>query len=165
MLAYIYSYDISSYFLLNKVINYYFSKPPVRKMITLFACLIDVSTGLGTFVNAGHNFPLLLKNDLSVEELSAVHLPIGVSKKTPKLQPVTFEIKSGEGILFYTDGIVEVCSVDKEQYGYERFKSSLHSSYGMSAVSVIEKTVENYSAWLAGNEPDDDYTLVYLKRN
>ncbi|MGI6445153.1 MAG: SpoIIE family protein phosphatase [Candidatus Ozemobacteraceae bacterium] len=150
---------------LNKVINYYFSKPPVRKMITLFACLIDVSTGLGTFVNAGHNFPLLLKNDLSVEELSAVHLPIGVSKKTPKLQPATFEIKSGEGILFYTDGIVEVCSVDKEQYGYERFKSSLHSSYGMSAVSVIEKTVENYSAWLAGNEPDDDYTLVYLKRN
>ncbi|MDD2624187.1 MAG: SpoIIE family protein phosphatase, partial [Candidatus Riflebacteria bacterium] len=74
-------------------------------------------------------------------------------------------IKSGESILFYTDGIVEVCSVDKDQYGYERFKSSLRLCYGMPAVAVVEKTVENYSAWLADNEPDDDYTLIYLKRN
>lgn len=150
---------------LNKIINYYFGKPPVRKMITLFACIIDLSTGLGTFVNAGHNFPLLLKNDQSIVELSSIHLPIGSSKKTIKLEPSTFEIKSGEGILFYTDGIVEVCSVAKEQYGYERFKSFLRLCYGLPAVSVVDKTVENYSAWLSENEPDDDYTLIYLKRN
>ncbi|MDD2623669.1 MAG: SpoIIE family protein phosphatase, partial [Candidatus Riflebacteria bacterium] len=72
---------------LNKIINYYFGKSPVRKMITLFACIIDVSTGIGIFVNAGHNFPLLLKNDQSIEELSSIHLPIGSSKKTIKLEP------------------------------------------------------------------------------
>ena len=149
---------------LNMVINTYFNKPPVKKMITLFATIINLQTGQAVFTDAGHNFPMKISADGTVTEISMVGLPVGVMKKLRKAHTDEYTIGKGESIVFYTDGIVEVTGKTEEQYGYNRFKSVLSANASKSANEIMSTLFNYYDNWLSGTEPDDDVTLVVLKR-
>lgn len=149
---------------LNLAIYEYFHLLPVRKMITVFAAVIDLSTGVGEFVNAGHNFPVKLSTDGLCEDLAAVHLPIGACRKLRNLTTNEFCFKSGETLVFYTDGLVEVKNSQDEMYGYDRFKDSLACNFHKSADDLNRELIARYDSWLGGIEPDDDLTLIVLKR-
>ncbi len=149
---------------LNRAIHAYFSVPPVRKMITLFAATIDLATGKGLFANAGHNFPVMLKPDGSCTDLESVHLPVGALKNIRRLVPLEFTMQPGDTLVFYTDGLVEVTNPAREQYGYQRFKKLLAARAGSEPEKLSEDLLNAYDGWLAGGEPDDDVTLVILQR-
>ncbi len=148
----------------NFAIYEYFHKPPVRKMITVFACLINIESGEGEFVNAGHNYPVKVSAGGVCEDLAAVHLPIGATKNLRKLATKKFEIGHQETIIFYTDGLIEVADKKSEQYGYERFKEVLGNNPGLAVNALADKLLEEYDQWLNGGEPDDDLTLIVLRR-
>ncbi len=149
---------------LNLTVHSYFSRPPVRKMITMFAAVINLPTGVGAFANAGHNFPVKVSVSGSCTDLKSIHLPIGAASRLKRLKTSPLQIEPGEMMLFYTDGLVEAVSHDGEQYGYERLKKCLSDNTGEHPDVVTERLLAAYDGWLAGNEPDDDVTLVVLRR-
>lgn len=149
---------------LNRAIHAYFSQPPVRKMITLFAATIDLATGKGQFANAGHNFPVLLRPDGDCVDLASVHLPIGALKNIRRMVPCDFIMQPGDTLVFYTDGLIEVTGTAREQYGYQRFKKMLAARAGLEPEKLADDLLAAYDAWLSGGEPDDDVTLVILQR-
>ena len=149
---------------LNSVVNTYFGKPPVKKMITLFAAIINLPTGKTVFLDAGHNYPMKITVDGLVNEIKMTGLPIGVMKKMRKVKTDEFVIDKGETIVFYTDGIVEATGKTPEQYGYDRFKQNLSELCKESAETIKNTLLENYKKWEDGTEPDDDVTLFVLKR-
>lgn len=149
---------------LNLAIYEYFSVPPVRKMITLFAAFIDLSDGCGEFVNAGHNFPVKMAADGTCEHLESVHLPIGAVKKLRKLFPKKFSIEKEETIVFYTDGLIEVKDRSDRMLGYEKFIEHLEKQRGKSAENISQALLSLYEDWLSGNEPDDDLTMIVFRR-
>ncbi len=149
---------------LNLVINTYFNRPPVKKMITLFGAIINLPTGKAVFTDAGHNFPMHIAVDGSVTELKMTGLPVGVMRKMRKQHTDEFSIDKGEAIVFYTDGIVEVTGHTEEQYGYDRFKENLSQLAGENANTIMNTLLAKYDTWLAGTDPDDDVTCVVLKR-
>ncbi len=149
---------------LNRAIHAYFSKPPVRKMITFFAATIDLTTGKGQFANAGHNFPVLVRPDGDCIDLESVHLPIGALKNIRRMVPCDFIMQPGDTLVFYTDGLIEVASPAGEQYGYQRFKKMLTARAGLESEKLADDLLASYDAWLSGGEPDDDVTLVILQR-
>ena len=149
---------------LNSVVNTYFSTPPVKKMITLFATIINLPTGKSVFLDAGHNFPMKISSDGQVTELKMTGLPVGVMRKMRKLKTDEFVINKGETVVFYTDGIVEATGKTPEQYGYDRFKANLSEMCQDSSETIMNTLLENYRKWEDGTEPDDDVTLFVLKR-
>lgn len=149
---------------LNLVINTYFNKPPVKKMITLFGAIVNLSTGKAVFTDAGHNFPMHISANGEVTELKMAGLPVGVMRKMRKQHTDEFAIEKGETVVFYTDGIVEVTGHTEEQYGYDRFKENLSSLAGENANTIMNTLFARYDSWLAGTDPDDDVTCVVLKR-
>lgn len=149
----------------NTALISYFSKPSTKKMITLFACIINTATGDGIFTNAGHNFPYIVNEKGEVRELMLVHLPLGTTKKVRRLKTLEFRLERQESLLLYTDGIVEIQGDKTEQYGYERFKESFSKLRQLSAQEIIENKVKQYDDWLGKGEPDDDFTIAVIKRN
>ena len=149
---------------LNFVISTYFFKPPVKKMITLFATIINLPTGKATFIDAGHNFPMKISKDGEIAELKMIGLPVGILKRMKTKSVAEFSIYEGETVVFYTDGIVEATGKSTEQYGYTRFKESLSKLSGESSEKIVNRLFEFYGEWEEGTEPDDDVTLAVLKR-
>lgn len=149
---------------LNSVINTYFSKPPVKKMITLFATIVNLSTGKATFFDAGHNFPMKISKDGQITELKMTGFPVGTQKKIRKKNTEEYTINEGETVVFYTDGIIEATGKTTEQYGYDRFKNSLTKMVNDSSDTMINTLFKNYEIWEDDTEPDDDVTLFILKR-
>lgn len=148
----------------NSVVNTYFSTPPVKKMITLFATIINLPTGKAVFIDAGHNFPMKISTDSEVTEIKMFGLPIGILKKMRKQTTSEFVMEKGESVVFYTDGIVEATGNTSEQYGYDRFKKNLSEMSDYSAQSIMDTLFNRYEKWEDGTEPDDDVTLAILKR-
>ncbi len=149
---------------LNVVVNTYFSKPPVKKMITLFATIINLSSGKGVFVDAGHNFPMKISADGTITELIMIGLPIGIVKKIRTKNTDDYVLDKGETLVFYTDGIVEATGKTEEQYGYKRFKNNLSEMANKSSEYILKTLLDKYTQWENGTEPDDDVTLFILKR-
>ena len=149
---------------LNQTIYTYFHLPPVRKMITVFAAMIELPSGRGSFVNAGHNFPVQVVGNSTCIDLAAVHLPIGAVSRLRGMQLHEFTIAPEDYLVFYTDGLIEVVNSQKDMYSYERFKDFLVSLSAVDADQIAQRLVEEYDKWLGNNEPDDDLTIVVLKR-
>lgn len=149
---------------LNLAIYEYFHVPPVRKMITVFAAVINLSDGSGEFVNAGHNFPVKLSVSGICEDLAAIHLPIGACQKLRNLTAKKFSMEPGETLVFYTDGLVEVQNTQKQMYGYDRFKTVLADNASNSAAEITNELIKQYEVWLGEAEPDDDLTLIVFRR-
>ena len=149
---------------LNSVINTYFNKPPVKKMITLFATIVNLPTGKSVFFDCGHNFPMKLSANGEITELKMTGFPVGSQKKIRKKNTEEFVLNEGETIVFYTDGIIESTGKTKEQYGYDRFKASISKMVKDNSATIVKTLFKNYDKWEDGTEPDDDVTLIVLKR-
>ena len=149
---------------LNSVVNTYFGKRPVKKMITLFASIINLSSGKSEYINAGHNFPMLISNDGNITDLDMINFPVGSTKKMKIKNISNFSFEKGNTIVFYTDGIIEVTNNYSEQYGYKRFKNNLTEIFDNDTKTIMDITLENYDQWKGEKDPDDDITLIVLKR-
>jgi HAMP domain-containing protein len=149
---------------LNIAVHTYFKIPPARKMITLFAAILDQQTSTLSCANAGHNFPLKIMPNGKCEDLNAVHLPIGAGKKLRNLQICDYQLNQEDFVVFYTDGIIEVKNDLDEMYGYERFRKHLSSLAGCSAQDILQELEKSYDSYLLEAEPEDDITVIVLKK-
>ncbi len=150
---------------LNLTIHTYFKIPPARKMITLFAAILHCESGEICCANAGHNFPVKVSGAGEIEEFSAVHLPIGATKKLRNLNLNYYQIAPCDTAVFYTDGLIEVKNKADEMYGYDQFKENLKAMANDSAQEILAGLVKCYDQWLGEAEPDDDLTIIVLKRD
>lgn len=149
---------------LNMAIFTYFKIPPARKMITLFAAIIDEKSGVLSCANAGHNFPVLIRSNGELENLAAVHMPIGASKKLRGLGLKEYRLEKDDSVVFYTDGLIEVTNSEGQMYGYDSFKDRLRMAGNKDAEEILRDLVGDYERFLGDAEPDDDLTVIVLKK-
>lgn len=157
--------DLQTLFVdLNLTVHSYFGAPPVRKMITVFAATLHLPSGRCEYANAGHNFPIMLTAGGVCNELASVHLPVGARQSLKNLKIRELQLLPGAALIFYTDGLVEVTDAAGQQYGYERLKNTLEKTIGQTAEAIVDRLMGEYDNCLAGREPDDDVTVVALRR-
>lgn len=130
------------------------------QFVSLFYGMLDVREESFTYVNAGHNPPVLFRNgkEILLEEGGVI---LGV------LPDATYavgkmELQEGDVILLYTDGITEA-ERDGEYFGVERLfelaKSNLSSAPNEINAEILS-AVMNFSA---GSPQTDDRTVIVLK--
>ena len=136
---------------------------PENMFATVFVSVLDSKTGHLTYANAGHNQPLILCGEpyfLPVKTGTAMGLFDDIEIYEEEIQ-----LRSGEGILIYTDGITEAINVDKCLFGEERLKTSVKDAYtamgkDCSAVKLVKSVISAVSDHSGEEEQFDDITCT-----
>ncbi|MEK6222021.1 MAG: SpoIIE family protein phosphatase [Chloroflexota bacterium] len=132
--------------------------------LTLAYAQIDPKTHEITYVNAGHNPPLVYRTSTdSFDELTRTGMLMGVFDDAIYEQE-TIEMNQGDFIMLYTDGITEAINKNNEEFGMDRLKDILLKHHNDSAEIIKDKTIETLEKFV-GNAPQfDDTTLLVAKR-
>jgi phosphoserine phosphatase RsbU/P len=136
---------------------------PRNRFVTMFLCVFDPQTGEMTYCNAGHNPPLLVRADGSVEPLSGGGLALGMfpdlgyEERRCRMEP-------GDLLVLFSDGVTEASSPGGEEFGEERLAGLLTESRGRPAADVLECVSRALAEWSAGAPPTDDITAVAICR-
>ena len=135
-----------------------------EEFVTLFYGVLDTQAGVLTYINAGHN-PGLLVRDGTVTQLPPVNPPIGI---LPDLLPEqeTLEFLEGDVLAICTDGYSDTEGADGEPLGEEGVAETLRLHADLSAEAIIEKLEEKVEAFEADPAAAycDDRTAIVAKR-
>lgn len=130
--------------------------------ITLLYAVFSPHTGLVQYVNAGHNPPMLIRSQApQVEKLARTGMAAGVEGDTPYQQGI-LELKKGDFLLFYTDGVIDA-QIGGAAYGEERLEKALKQYASLSASELIHRLEKEVCQFSAGATPVDDVTLLIAK--
>ena len=132
--------------------------------ITLFYGVLDPETGAISYINAGHNPPLILSpGGESVRELESSALPLGiVAGQVFETSQLT--LASGEMLVSFSDGIPEAMNATGEPYGDERLLAALRQHAAEPAPALVEIITRLVDEYVGGAPQADDMTLLIISR-
>jgi sigma-B regulation protein RsbU (phosphoserine phosphatase) len=133
-----------------------------RQFVTLFYGVLDVSRSLFEYVNAGHNYPLLVSPDGLCEPLSTGGLLLGIMPEYP-YESATITLHPGQLLLVYSDGVNECVDAEDQEFGEDGIRAILAEKCGVSARAVCDCILERVQHHAAGQPQTDDITLVAVK--
>jgi serine phosphatase RsbU (regulator of sigma subunit) len=135
---------------------------PSNMFVTCFYAILESRDGTLRYANAGHDLPYLHQSG-HCEELRARGMPLGLM---PGMSYEEKEIKLdvGEGVFFYSDGLVEAHDPKGEMFGFPRLRA-LVGEHGEEQALGEYLMEELYSFVGEGWEQEDDITFLTLKRS
>src|SRR5687767_2077991 len=147
---------------LGRVNDALFIDIPANMFVTCFYAILDPKTGSLSYANAGHDLPYLWRGG-EAEELRARGMPLGLMPGM-SYEEKEIELDAGDGVLFYSDGLVEAHDPRGEMFGFPRLRA-LVAKHGEE--NSLEETLlgELYSFVAEGWEQEDDITLLTLRRS
>jgi anti-anti-sigma factor len=131
--------------------------------VTLYLGILNLRDGTCLTTNAGHNPPLLKRQDGQFEWLTAKDGPLVGAIPGIAFKETTFQLGPGDELFLYTDGVTEADNRRRELFGNDRLKTVLAKS---RAVSVVDRLGEVMQAvrTFAGEVPQaDDITMLGLR--
>jgi sigma-B regulation protein RsbU (phosphoserine phosphatase) len=133
-----------------------------EKFVTLFLGELDVKTRQLTYVNAGHNFPVVTRSSGIQDFLEDGGLIVGVMESANYEQGST-QLEPGDVLTIYTDGVTEAMNQENEEFGEGRLNKVLTDRSYMGAREIRDEIYREVLAF-AGERPQmDDLTLVVMK--
>lgn len=130
--------------------------------ITFFWGVLDDKLKTFTYVNAGHNPPLLIKNG-KLDKLKKGGMLLGVVPSKIKYELETRALEKDDCIIMFTDGITEAMDVDKNEFTDERLEMLAINNYKHSAKEILEIIKNEITEHTKGAEQSDDITAVIIK--
>jgi len=136
----------------------------VAPLATLFVARLDPATGGLDYCNAGHPPSLIMRADGQLEALSEGGTLLGVVTET-SFDEGHLEMRAGDLLLAYSDGIVESCNGADEEFGYERLGAQLRNARTGSAEAVLFSVLGAVQDFAAPLPLMDDTSLVVVRRH
>ncbi len=132
--------------------------------VTVWAATLDYNTGKLTYVNAGHNFPLLRHGFNGEWEWlkKKCGLFLGTFEMA-KYRQETIMLEPGDELLLYTDGVNEAFNVNEEEYSNERLEEFLAAHSNMHSREIVRSLRADVARWAEGAEQSDDVTILALE--
>ena len=130
--------------------------------ITFFIGVLDTTTGVLEYCNAGHNTPARSVDGLWQKITVFPNIPIGIERGyTYRAQSVTLQYN--EVLFLYTDGLTEAENNRHEQFREERMLSALADMKCSSPRKIVDTMHENVDAFVAGAPQSDDLTMLAIR--
>jgi sigma-B regulation protein RsbU (phosphoserine phosphatase) len=130
--------------------------------VTMILGIIDTATGRMEYGQGGHNPPILLPAQGQPVYEPSGGMPLGVFDDA-KFGQRQLDLKPGETLLVYTDGVTEAMNRKRELFGEERLKEALQGQSRLSPEKLTQRVVEEVARFASGAEPSDDITLLAIK--
>lgn len=130
--------------------------------ITFFWGVLNNSEKKLTYVNAGHNPPILLRNS-EIIRLKKGGMILGVMETMVPYLSETVQLQTGDIILTFTDGITEAMNIDNEEYSDERLEEFVKGKSSLSAEEFLNALMTDIREFTQGAEQSDDITSLVIK--
>jgi sigma-B regulation protein RsbU (phosphoserine phosphatase) len=134
---------------------------PVGKFVSFFYAVLDSRSNRLTYCNAWHNPPVLMRANGAASELNAAGAVLGQFPDWVYEQS-ELQLRSGDTLLLFTDGVVEACNQDEEPFGEERLIEITRENREAGAEG-LEKLLRQGASKHCGGPFQDDASMVVLR--
>jgi anti-anti-sigma factor len=129
---------------------------------TLFFGVLDPSSGMLVYINAGHEPVFVVGSDGIKKKLDASGLPVGLMAQSMKFIGNQVRIEEGDILFGYTDGLIDAYSENGELYTRKRLIAQLERP--VSSVSeLVDRVKSDMSIHIGETKPYDDITILALQ--
>ncbi len=148
---------------ISAVNRYLADNIPSNRFVTLFYAELDPESGALSFLNAGHNPPLIVHAAGTVEQLASGGLPLGI-KVNAEYREGRTTLQRGDVLVIYSDGVTEAASPSGEEFGPTRLYEVVSRNVDSSAAGIRDRIESALTKFSQGTQAADDITLVIVKR-
>lgn len=132
------------------------------RFTTAFLAEFDPATRALTYINAGHNAPILRRSSGAIERLSKGGLPLGMwADKSYETGNVN--LQPGDWLVIFTDGVVEAENARTEEYGEQRLLNVLQAGATATPEELLRRVMSDLDAFVSATPQHDDVTCMLLK--
>lgn len=128
--------------------------------VTVWLAVIDISTGKGLAANAGHEHPAIRRADGKYELAVYRHSPAVATMEGLKFREHEFEMKPGDSLFVYTDGVPEATNAENKLFGSDRMLESLNREPDASPKELLENVRSDIDKFVGEAPQFDDITMM-----
>ena len=139
------------------------SKNQVDMFVTTWVGILEISTGRLIAANAGHEYPILKHADGVFEVIKDKHGFVIGGMAESKYKEYELDLKPGDKIFLYTDGVPEASDTDGQMYGIDRLVSALNSDPEKPVDELIKNVRSSVRTFVKDAEQFDDITMLCLE--
>ena len=136
---------------------------PEEMFVTVWAGILEISTGKLTAANAGHEYPVIRHGNGRFELLKDKHGFVVGGMGGMKYEEYELQLEPDSRLFLYTDGVPEATDPDDQLFGTERMMEALNQLSETDARSVLEGVRKAVDEFTAGAEQFDDLTMLCLE--
>jgi predicted permease len=154
--------------------QFLYQSTPANKYATFFYAQLDAERRELRYVNAGHNPPYLVRASqsqgsddaaaLEIHELSAGGAVVGMFP-TLSYEEASINLRSGDLLVAFTDGVTEAQNPREEEFGEERLKALVRRLASLPASEISARISSELKEWISDAPQYDDLTFVVMKVN
>ncbi len=133
-----------------------------NQFVTAFYGILDVTNKTLTYTNAGHNPPILLKQNGDFSFIDRGSIPLGMFRDT-RYHEYYLTTEPGDVLMLYTDGATEAQNPQGEEFGRERLAQAVKSNHRLGARELIKAVHTEMLEWTDGQGASDDVTFFVIK--
>ena len=133
-----------------------------RRFTTAFIAEYTPASRTLSYVNAGHNNPILRRNTGAIERLDTGGIPLGILEGAA-YQSATVTLGAGDWLVVFTDGVVEAENNAQQEYGEPRLMVMLHSGVALSPAMLLQSIMSDLDRFTGDAPQHDDITCMLLK--
>ena len=139
------------------------SNNPEEMFVTVWLGILDLTTGILTASNAGHEYPMLKREDGVYGLYRDKHGFVLGGETGMTYTEYEIEMKAGSALFLYTDGLAEAVDPEHSMFTAGRIIEVLNREPDAPAKTVVENMRKALAAYVNGADPFDDCTMMCLK--
>jgi serine phosphatase RsbU (regulator of sigma subunit) len=133
-----------------------------RRFTTAVLAEYEPATRRLAYVNAGHNPPVLRRADGATEKLEVGGLPLGIDTGAV-YGTAAIELKSGDALIFYTDGVIEAFDEKGQEFGNDRWLAAIRALPGWDAQESLQFLIKRVDDFVGLTRQSDDITCLVFR--
>jgi sigma-B regulation protein RsbU (phosphoserine phosphatase) len=150
--------------------HYLYRSTRSNSYATFFYAQIDEQNRQLHYVNAGHNPPYLIRRiaasemsgEREIDELSTGGTIIGMFPSAD-YEEGTVDLRPGDVLVAFTDGVPEALNPNEEEFGEDRLKDLLRRAAHLPADQLSSRIAEEVKSWIRDAPQYDDLTFIVMK--
>lgn len=132
------------------------------RFTTAFLAELDPATRTLTYINAGHNAPMLCRSRGALERLEVGGLPIGIQENAA-YQSGSVVLAPGDWLVIFTDGVVEAFNPRGDEYGEPRLLATIATGSSATPAEMMRRIMTDLDVFVGNTPQHDDMTCLLLK--
>jgi phosphoserine phosphatase RsbU/P len=132
------------------------------RFTTAFLAEYDTAQHAFTYINAGHNNPILRRSNGLIERLDVGGLPLGIQSEA-KYESASITVAPGDWLIIFTDGLVEAENAHQDEFGEPRVLSALEASVSATPKEFLDRLMSDLDLFVGSTPQHDDVTCMLLK--
>jgi sigma-B regulation protein RsbU (phosphoserine phosphatase) len=130
--------------------------------VTVWMAIIEISTGRGVAVNAGHEHPVIRRKDGKYELVIYRHSPAVATMEGLRFREHEFQLNPGDSLFVYTDGVPEATNARDELFGNERMLDAINEVIDRPPEERLRHVKEAIDAFVGDAPQFDDITMLCM---